>query len=83
MNLSVTKLRSGDLLETMRFMYCADTKNFVDAFRMIGITINSEKDLEALVDYNFDNQGFNLRNFVNGINLRNGQIKKCSATFII
>lgn len=82
MIINVSKLKQGDLLETMRFSYCADRKNFVDAFRAIGIQINSERDLEALATYNFPNVNFSLRDFVNQIELRNNQIANCKAGFI-
>lgn len=82
MIINVSKLKQGDLLETMKFSYCADTRNFVDAFKSIGIRINSERDLEALVNYRFPNSNFNLRDFVNRIELRHNQIINCKAGFI-
>ena len=82
MNINILKLKQGDLFETMRFSYCADKKNFVEAFSNIGIQIGSEKDLYALANYKFPNTSFNLRDFVNKIEIRHSQVKKCTASFI-
>lgn len=82
MNINVLKLKQGDLLETMRFSYCADKRNFVQAFSDIGIQINSERDLEALVSYKFPNSSFSLRDFVSQIEIRHSQVLKCSAKFV-
>lgn len=81
MNISRTKLRNRDLLEIMRFSYCADKEAFVDAFSKLGIPIESEADLvelERIHNERLDTDGklalknskgeplkFDIREFVN------------------
>ncbi len=96
-SISKSKLRAGDLLETMRFSYCADKKQFVDAFARIGLPIESEKDLLTLERWykeGKDKAGevknkdgntveFDIKDFVNrGIKLRHNKVLNCNIKFV-
>lgn len=50
--ISVSKLKSGDLLEQLRFQWFADRKAFINAFAKIGVKVDKESDLAKLVDLN-------------------------------
>jgi hypothetical protein len=96
MTISKSKLKAGDLLETMKFSYCADKEEFVKAFKRIGLPINSESDLETLNEWSkagLDKLGkiknekgelvkFNIKNFVKyNIKLRHNQVLNCKIKF--
>lgn len=95
--ISKSKLKAGDLLETMRFSYCADREAFVEAFKKIGLPINSEADLKTLVEWHkkgWDKNGtiknaegnnlkLDISNFVNyGIKLRHNKVLNCKIKFV-
>lgn len=97
MIISVSKLKANDLLEQMRFSYCADKNSFIDAFNQIGIPVTSEDDLAKLNDWHnkgYDVNGkikniqnkvlrFNLADFVRyNIRLNHNQLVKCNVQFI-
>ena len=96
-SISKSKLRSGDLLETMRFSFCADKKQFVDSFARIGLPVESEKDLVTLAKWHnegLDKAGmiknkdgnyldFDIKEFVNrGIKLRHFKVLNCNIKFV-
>lgn len=97
MNISVSKLKANDLLEQMRFSYCADKRSFVDTFNQIGIPVKSEDDLVKLNDLHnkgFDVTGkiknsqnkvlkFNIADFVRyNIRLNHSQLVNCNVKFV-
>lgn len=59
MNLSVKKLKDGDILETIKFVYYSDKQAFVDKFAKLGILIEGDKDLEKLAQ--LANRGGDVR----------------------
>jgi len=94
--ISKDKLRRGDLLETMRFSFCADKEQFVKAFKSLGLPVNSEADLDTLNEWSksgLDNLGqikndrgefvkFNIEKFVKyDIKLRHNQVLNCKIKF--
>ncbi|HMT03304.1 MAG TPA: hypothetical protein PKD00_08380 [Burkholderiales bacterium] len=97
MEISKSKLKSGDLLETMRFSYCADRESFVDSFAKIGLPIKSESDLILLNKWHNegwdkagmiknskgDNLVIDIKHFVNyNIKLRHNKVLQCKIKFI-
>lgn len=93
MNISISKLKQGDLLETMRFSYCADKDNFTKAFNSIGLPIRGDADLVQLADWsnkgydtgsrikNSNNvvlRNFSIKDFVNDIKIRHNMVAKCT-----
>ncbi len=50
--ISISKLKSNDLLEHLRFLWFADRKALQNAFAKRGVLIDSEKDLISLRDFN-------------------------------
>lgn len=97
MEVSKSKLKAGDLLETMRFSYCADKEAFIEAFAKLGLPIKSEEDLLSLEKWHnlgWDKQGkvknkngevvnFDIKHFVNyGIKLRHNKVLNCKIKFI-
>jgi hypothetical protein len=95
--ISKSKLRAGDLLETMRFSFCADREAFIDAFKKIGLPVSSEADLKTLEEWHkkgWDKNGmvknlsgnkvtFDIHNFVNyGIKLRHQKVLNCKIKFV-
>jgi len=97
MEISKSKLKSGDLLETMRFSYCADKESFVNAFKSLGLPINSEDDLITLEKWhkngwdkdgkiknkNNDFVNLDINHFVNySIKLRHNKVLNCKIKFV-
>lgn len=97
MEISISKIKKGDLLETMRFCYCADKESFVSAFNKIGLPINSEDDLITLNQWHkdgLDTTGkiklkngniitFDIDRFVkNNIKLNHNSVLNCKFTKI-
>jgi hypothetical protein len=97
MEISKSKLKSGDLLETMRFSYCADREAFVQAFADIGLPVKSESDLILLTKWHTngwdkagkiknskgDNITIDIRHFVNyNIKLRHNKVLQCKIKFV-
>jgi len=97
MEVSKIKLKQHDLLETMRFSYCADKEAFVNAFGKLGLPIKSEDDLLTLVkwhDNGWDKNGkvinkngdvvnFDIKHFVRyGIKLRHNKVLNCKIKFV-
>lgn len=96
MTISKSKLKSGDLLETMKFSFCADREEFIKAFKKIGLPITSESDLDTLNQWSkkgLDVLGqiknehgefvrLNIENFVKyDIKLRHNQVLNCKIKF--
>lgn len=97
LEISKSKLKAGDLLEVMRFSYCADREAFVEAFKKIGLPVNSESDLVTLYDWHkkgWDKDGIiknsrgekiklDISNFVNySIKLRHNKVLNCKIKFV-
>lgn len=97
MEVSKSKLKSGDLLETMKFSYCADKDSFIKAFQKLGLPIKSEDDLLTLNSWSLrglDKAGkikningntvdFDIKHFVNySIKLNHTKVLNCKIKFI-
>ena len=95
--ISKSKLKSGDLLEVMRFSFCADKEAFVNAFDKLGLPVKTEEDLVILKkwhDKGWDKSGqiknkngdvvnFDLSQFVNySIKLRHNKVLNCKIKFV-
>lgn len=66
-NISQSKLQSGDVLEHLRFVYYSDPQAFINTFNRVGITfIKSDKDLITLA--NLINSGNDKSGFVKDSN---------------
>ncbi len=96
-SISKSKLRSGDLLETMRFSFCADKEAFINAFDKLGLPIKSEDDLISLVKWHengWDRDGkiknkngdlvkLDINHFIRyNIKLRHNKVLNCRIKFV-
>lgn len=96
MEISKSKLKAGDLLELMRFSYCADKEQFVKAFSKLNLPIKSDQDLITLQKWNakgYDKNGlventlgekikFDIKEFVSRIKLRHDKVLNCNIKFV-
>jgi hypothetical protein len=92
---SISKLKSGDILEKLRFSFIADRVSLIKAFKDVGILVKDENDLKILADLNktgVDKKGLpnsdgkilkiNINQFVDTIHLRHDYLSKCSIKWI-
>ena len=94
--ISAKKIKSGNVLERMRFIFCADRENFTKAFKSIGVEVKNEKDLETLAqlhELGDDVKGklknnksqdvvFNLTKFIDQIQIRHSNLNNCQIKLV-
>lgn len=84
MIVSKSKIKSGDLLETLKFVFLLDEQSFKKSFEKFGFSVNTEDDLKmlaALHESGKDKSGavkvngnpiyFDVKSIVHGINISN------------
>lgn len=91
--ISYKKITSGDILEKLKFAYCADPDNFIAAFAKLGIAINPNdiandlntlanfhntgKDMDGSLKINNQSIRFNISTYVDSIPVRKSSINNC------
>jgi len=92
---SISKLKSGNLLEKLRFSFIADRVSLTKAFRDVGIIVKDENDLKILSDLSkqgIDKKGLpnsdgkilkiDINSFVDKIHLRHDYVRNCNVKWI-
>lgn len=90
LKISKGKLKQGSVIDILRFAYCADTENFHNHFKSIGIDINDDEDLKALAKLHSQGKDldgtmgtkFDLMKFIGGMKIRHNKLNNCAIRLI-